>query len=81
MANLPCLRHQDIDGAFLRKADLGANVEALKEETHFLQALYEEVSLPVSGRVNERGDGGMFSWGMACPSSLVLGRVIRSLLV
>ncbi|XP_004429123.1 PREDICTED: keratin, type II cuticular Hb5-like [Ceratotherium simum simum] len=33
---------KDIDGAYLRKADLEANVEALKEETGFLQALYEE---------------------------------------
>ncbi|XP_066209752.1 keratin, type II cuticular Hb5-like [Saccopteryx leptura] len=33
---------KDIDSAYLRKADLEANVEALKEEMHFLQALYEE---------------------------------------
>ncbi|XP_014702966.1 keratin, type II cuticular Hb5-like [Equus asinus] len=33
---------KDIDGAYLRKADLEANVEALKEEIGFLQALYEE---------------------------------------
>lgn len=35
--------HQDIDSAYLRKADLEANVEALREEMGFLQALYEEV--------------------------------------
>ncbi|XP_004692566.1 PREDICTED: keratin, type II cuticular Hb5-like [Condylura cristata] len=33
---------KDIDGAYLRKADLEANVEALKEEMGFLQSLYEE---------------------------------------
>ncbi|XP_014596502.2 keratin, type II cuticular Hb5 [Equus caballus] len=33
---------KDIDGAYLRKADLEANVEALKEEIGFLQALHEE---------------------------------------
>lgn len=37
--------HQDIDCAYLRKADLEANVEALKEEMSFLQSLYDEVSL------------------------------------
>lgn len=45
MPTLSCLLHQDIDSAYLRKADLEANVDALKEEMHFLQALYEEVSL------------------------------------
>lgn len=40
-----CLILQDIDCAYLRKADLEANVEALKEEKGFLQSLYEEVSL------------------------------------
>ncbi|XP_037369187.1 keratin, type II cuticular Hb5-like [Talpa occidentalis] len=33
---------KDIDCAYLRKADLEANVEALKEEMGFLQSLYEE---------------------------------------
>ncbi|XP_036107512.1 keratin, type II cuticular Hb5-like [Molossus molossus] len=33
---------RDIDSAYLRKADLEANVEALKGEMHFLRALYEE---------------------------------------
>ncbi|XP_077932120.1 keratin, type II cuticular Hb5-like isoform X2 [Halichoerus grypus] len=33
---------KDIDCAYLRKADLEANVEALREEMGFLQALYEE---------------------------------------
>uniref|UniRef100_G1LJF4 Keratin, type II cuticular Hb5-like n=1 Tax=Ailuropoda melanoleuca TaxID=9646 RepID=G1LJF4_AILME len=33
---------KDIDSAYLRKADLEANVEALREEMGFLQALYEE---------------------------------------
>ncbi|XP_049639453.1 keratin, type II cuticular Hb5-like [Suncus etruscus] len=33
---------KDIDCAYLRKADLEANVEALKEEKGFLQSLYEE---------------------------------------
>nr|XP_006203071.1 keratin, type II cuticular Hb5-like isoform X1 [Vicugna pacos] len=33
---------EDIDCAYLRKADLEANVETLKEETGFLQSLYNE---------------------------------------
>ncbi|XP_039080876.1 keratin, type II cuticular Hb5-like [Hyaena hyaena] len=33
---------KDIDCAYLRKADLEANVEALREEMGFLRALYEE---------------------------------------
>uniref|UniRef100_A0A4W2G252 Keratin, type II cuticular Hb1-like n=1 Tax=Bos indicus x Bos taurus TaxID=30522 RepID=A0A4W2G252_BOBOX len=33
---------KDIDCAYLRKADLEANVEALKEEMSFLQSLYDE---------------------------------------
>ncbi|XP_004601882.2 keratin, type II cuticular Hb5-like [Sorex araneus] len=33
---------KDIDCAYLRKADLEANVEALREEIGFLQSLYEE---------------------------------------
>lgn len=78
---LSCLLHQDVDGAYLRKADLEANVEALKEEMHFLQALYEEVSLPISRRASEGGDGGRFSWDVNCPGSLVLGRIVRSLLI
>lgn len=80
-APLSCLLHQDIDSAYLRKADLEANVEALRAEMHFLRALYEEVSLPVSGRAMERGGRGGFSWGVACPGSLVLGKVAHSLLV
>ncbi|KAM6214641.1 keratin, type II cuticular Hb5-like [Rhynchocyon petersi] len=33
---------KDVDCAYLRKADLEANVEALREETGFLQPLYQE---------------------------------------
>lgn len=82
MPTLFCLLHQDIDSAYLRKADLEANVEALKEEMHFLQALYEEVSLPVSRRAIERRDkrvslGCGLSWFLgsreSCPFLTCLG--------
>ncbi|XP_012781763.2 keratin, type II cuticular Hb5 [Ochotona princeps] len=33
---------KDVDGAYLRKADLEANVEALREEIGFLRRVYEE---------------------------------------
>lgn len=42
-----CL-HQDVDCACLRKVDLEANVEPLREEPVFLQSLYEEVNLSPS---------------------------------
>ncbi|XP_011380695.1 keratin, type II cuticular Hb5-like [Pteropus vampyrus] len=44
---------KDIDGAYLHKADLGANVEALKEETHFLQALYEEEIYVLQSQISD----------------------------
>lgn len=75
------LLHQDVDSAYLRKADLEANVDALKEEMHFLRALYEQVSLPIPRRASEGGGGGRFFRGVACPGSLVPGRIVRSLLV
>lgn len=62
---LSCLLHQDIDSAYLRKADLEANVEVLRAEMHFLRALYEEVSLPASGRATgeEAEEGFPWFWG------------------
>ncbi|XP_061275008.1 keratin, type II microfibrillar-like [Bos javanicus] len=44
---------KDIDCAYLRKADLEANVEALKEEMSFLQSLYDEKSTSVDLGINE----------------------------
>lgn len=43
---------QDVDTAFLMKADLETNVEALVQEMDFLKGLYEEVpaaTLPTGG--------------------------------
>lgn len=40
---LPLLCLQDVDTAFLMKADLETNVEALVQEINFLKGLYEEV--------------------------------------
>lgn len=37
---------QDVDTAFLMKADLETNVEALVQEIDFLKGLYEEVLGP-----------------------------------
>ena len=58
-----CL-HQDIDCAYLRKTDLEANVEALKEEMSFLQLLYDEVSLFPSpeGQGKERAEEGFLGF-------------------
>jgi hypothetical protein len=44
LLTLSCPIHQDIDSAYLGKADLEANVESLREETIFLQSLYEQVT-------------------------------------
>ncbi|XP_019479430.1 PREDICTED: keratin, type II cuticular Hb5-like [Hipposideros armiger] len=44
---------KDIDGAYLHKADLEANVEALKEEMHFLQALYEEEICVLQSQISD----------------------------
>ncbi|ELK35331.1 Keratin, type II cuticular Hb5 [Myotis davidii] len=44
---------EDIDSAYLRKADLEANVEALKEEMHFLQALYEEEIYVLQSQISD----------------------------
>ncbi|EPQ09586.1 Keratin, type II cuticular Hb5 [Myotis brandtii] len=44
---------KDIDSAYLRKADLEANVEALKEEMHFLQALYEEEIYVLQSQISD----------------------------
>lgn len=47
------LPSQDVDTAFLMKADLETNVEALVQEIDFLKSLYEEVpaaTLPTGGR-------------------------------
>lgn len=75
--------HQDIDCAYLRKADLEANVEALREEMGFLQALYEEVSLSPSPeeQVREERAEGFLSCGLSwsfgfrkyCPPLTLLG--------
>lgn len=49
---LPLLCLQDVDTAFLMKADLETNVEALVQEIDFLKGLYEEVpaaTLPIGG--------------------------------
>ena len=45
LSHPPMCLHQDTDCAYLRKADLEASVEALREELSFLQSLYDEVSL------------------------------------
>lgn len=50
---LSMLQSQDVDAAFLMKADLETNVEALVQEIDFLKGLYEEVpaaALPTGGR-------------------------------
>lgn len=75
--------HQDIDCAYLRKADLEANVEALREEMGFLQALYEEVSFfptPEEQVREERVEGFLgcglswpFGYREGCPSLTLLG--------
>lgn len=75
--------HQDIDSAYLRKADLEANVEVLREETAFLQALYEEVSLSPAPeeKVREGKVDGFLGCGLSwplgskerCPSLTLLG--------
>lgn len=36
---------QDVDTAFLVKADLETNLEVLEHEIEFLKALFEEVSM------------------------------------
>ncbi|XP_077932121.1 keratin, type II cuticular Hb5-like isoform X3 [Halichoerus grypus] len=46
---------KDIDCAYLRKADLEANVEALREEMGFLQALYEECE-ETKATVSQQGE-------------------------
>lgn len=80
----PVCLHQDIDGAYLRKADLEANVEALKEEIGFLQALYEEVSLfpSLEEPVKEQTQEGVLSWcpgsGESCPLLILPGPHIFS---
>lgn len=49
---LSSTRLQDADCFFLKKAELEAKVESLKEEVDFLRMLYEEVrSLPVAAVV------------------------------
>lgn len=50
---LSLLWPQDVDTAFLMKADLETNVEALVQEIDFLKGLYEEVPAarpPTGGR-------------------------------
>lgn len=67
---------QDIDCAYLCKADLEANVEALKEEMGFLRSLHDEVSVPVHLRRSRWGrDEGGVSWFFC----LVRGKVLPSL--
>ena len=64
LSHPPVCLHQDIDCAYLRKADLEANVEALKEEMSFLQSLYDEVSLFPSpeGQGKERAEEGFLGF-------------------
>lgn len=57
------LQSQDVDTAFLMKADLETNVEALVQEIDFLKGLYEEVPaamMPIGGRSGpvREGNGG-----------------------
>lgn len=69
--------HQDIDCAYLRKADLEANVEALREEMGFLQALYEEVSFFPSPEEQVREERVEAFWVVACLGPLALERVVH----
>ncbi|XP_042524729.1 keratin, type II cuticular Hb5-like [Dipodomys spectabilis] len=47
------LLKKDIDSAYLRKADLEANVESLREETVFLQSLYEQEICYLQSQISE----------------------------
>uniref|UniRef100_A0A8C0X4U2 IF rod domain-containing protein n=1 Tax=Castor canadensis TaxID=51338 RepID=A0A8C0X4U2_CASCN len=47
------LLKKDIDSAYLGKADLEANVESLREETIFLQSLYEQEICHLQSQISE----------------------------
>ncbi|XP_075409076.1 keratin, type II cuticular Hb5-like [Tenrec ecaudatus] len=44
---------KDVDCAYLRKADLEANVEALREEIGFLQSLYQEETCLLQSHISD----------------------------
>uniref|UniRef100_A0A8C5LHQ8 Keratin 82 n=1 Tax=Jaculus jaculus TaxID=51337 RepID=A0A8C5LHQ8_JACJA len=49
----PCVVVQDVDTAFLVKADLETNVEALEHEIEFLKALFEEEITLLQSQISE----------------------------
>ena len=67
---LSLLWPQDMDTAFLIKADLETNVEVLVQEIDFLKSLYEEVPaalLPTGGQPGASSVG-MMGWESSCPA-------------
>lgn len=67
---------QDVDTAFLVKADLETNVEALEHEINFLKALFEEVNLLSARRLIRASSRGAEAGGGAHLASRCISTAI-----